>query len=64
MPLSRIVFFRYQLHVIVDEIYALSVFDPDVTFTSVLSLYHPDPEKVHFIWGFSKVSVDTNQTER
>ncbi|CAG5123857.1 unnamed protein product, partial [Candidula unifasciata] len=45
---------RYQLHVIVDEIYALSVFDPDVTFTSVLSLYHPDPEKVHFIWGFSK----------
>uniref|UniRef100_A0A0B7A105 Aminotransferase class I/classII large domain-containing protein n=1 Tax=Arion vulgaris TaxID=1028688 RepID=A0A0B7A105_9EUPU len=45
---------RYQLHVIVDEIYALSVFDPDVTFTSVLSIYHPDRDKVHFLWGFSK----------
>ncbi|CAL1546537.1 unnamed protein product [Lymnaea stagnalis] len=45
---------RYQLHVIVDEIYAMSIFDPDVKFTSVLSLYHPDPDRVHFLWGFSK----------
>lgn len=29
--------FRYELHVIMDEIYMLSVYD-DITFTSVLSL--------------------------
>ncbi|KAM7123893.1 LOW QUALITY PROTEIN: 1-aminocyclopropane-1-carboxylate synthase-like protein 1 [Ciconia maguari] len=45
---------RYELHVIMDEIYMLSVFD-DTTFTSVLSLdCLPDPERTHFMWGFSK----------
>uniref|UniRef100_A0A4W3JJJ9 1-aminocyclopropane-1-carboxylate synthase-like protein 1 n=1 Tax=Callorhinchus milii TaxID=7868 RepID=A0A4W3JJJ9_CALMI len=44
---------RHKLHVIVDEIYMLSVYD-DSTFTSVLSLNPPDPEKIHFMWGFSK----------
>ncbi|CAM5093761.1 unnamed protein product [Eretmochelys imbricata] len=45
---------RYQLHVIIDEIYMLSVYD-DTTFTSVLSLdCLPDPERTHFMWGFSK----------
>ncbi|XP_067418306.1 1-aminocyclopropane-1-carboxylate synthase-like protein 1 [Emydura macquarii macquarii] len=45
---------RYQLHVIIDEIYMLSVYD-DTTFTSVLSLDSlPDPERTHFMWGFSK----------
>uniref|UniRef100_A0A6G1RV18 1-aminocyclopropane-1-carboxylate synthase homolog (Inactive) like n=1 Tax=Hypotaenidia okinawae TaxID=2861861 RepID=A0A6G1RV18_9GRUI len=37
-----------------DEIYMLSVYD-DTTFTSVLSLdCLPDPERTHFMWGFSK----------
>ncbi|XP_062423593.1 1-aminocyclopropane-1-carboxylate synthase-like protein 1 [Rhea pennata] len=45
---------RYELHVIVDEIYMLSVYG-DATFTSVLSLdCVPDPERTHFMWGFSK----------
>ncbi|XP_052658295.1 1-aminocyclopropane-1-carboxylate synthase-like protein 1 isoform X2 [Harpia harpyja] len=45
---------RYELHVIMDEIYMLSVYD-DTTFTSVLSLdCLPDPERTHFMWGFSK----------
>uniref|UniRef100_H3ASI1 Aminotransferase class I/classII large domain-containing protein n=1 Tax=Latimeria chalumnae TaxID=7897 RepID=H3ASI1_LATCH len=45
---------RYKLHVIVDEIYMLSVYD-DTTFTSVLSFDHlPDPERTHVMWGFSK----------
>ncbi|OXB53719.1 hypothetical protein ASZ78_011566 [Callipepla squamata] len=45
---------RHELHVIMDEIYMLSVYD-DITFTSVLSLDSlPDPERTHFMWGFSK----------
>ncbi|NWX75009.1 1A1L1 protein, partial [Alca torda] len=45
---------RYELHVLMDEIYMLSVYD-DTTFTSVLSLdCLPDPERTHFMWGFSK----------
>ncbi|GFS01209.1 1-aminocyclopropane-1-carboxylate synthase-like protein 1, partial [Elysia marginata] len=45
---------RHQLHVIANELYGLSMYDPDVNFTSILSLPHPDPERVHFLWGFSK----------
>jgi len=45
---------KHSLHVIVDEIYGMSVFDKDVKFTSVLSLEHPDPQRTHFLWGFSK----------
>ncbi|XP_059173665.1 1-aminocyclopropane-1-carboxylate synthase-like protein 1 [Physella acuta] len=45
---------RYKLHVIANEIYAQSVSDPDVRFTSVLSLPLPDPGRVHFTWGVSK----------
>ncbi|NWI19493.1 1A1L1 protein, partial [Crypturellus soui] len=45
---------RHELHVIMDEIYMLSVYG-DATFTSVLSLDRvPDPERTHFMWGFSK----------
>ncbi|XP_038653101.1 1-aminocyclopropane-1-carboxylate synthase-like protein 1 isoform X2 [Scyliorhinus canicula] len=44
---------RHKLHVIMDEIYMLSVYD-DINFTSVLSLNQPDPERIHFMWGFSK----------
>ena len=47
-------FSRHELHVIVDEIYALSVFEG--TFTSVAALdVMPDPSRTHFVWGFSKV---------
>lgn len=46
--------YRYKLHVIMDEIYMLSVYD-DTTFTSILSLDSlPDPNRTHFMWGFSK----------
>ncbi|XP_054847323.1 1-aminocyclopropane-1-carboxylate synthase-like protein 1 [Eublepharis macularius] len=45
---------RYKLHVIMDEIYMLSVYG-DTTFTSILSLDSlPDPDRTHFMWGFSK----------
>ncbi|XP_073533459.1 1-aminocyclopropane-1-carboxylate synthase-like protein 1 isoform X2 [Phyllobates terribilis] len=44
---------RYSLHVILDEIYMLSVMNND--FTSVLSFQDlPDPKRRHFIWGLSK----------
>ncbi|XP_004708479.1 probable inactive 1-aminocyclopropane-1-carboxylate synthase-like protein 2 [Echinops telfairi] len=46
---------RHNLHVIVDEIYMLSVFDDATTFHSVLSLSSlPDPSRTHVIWGTSK----------
>ncbi|XP_069067742.1 1-aminocyclopropane-1-carboxylate synthase-like protein 1 [Pleurodeles waltl] len=45
---------RHELHVIVDEIYMFSVYD-DSSFTSVLSIEDlPDPQRTHFMWGFSK----------
>lgn len=54
---------KYDLHLISDEIYGLSVFEnpemPDpVPFTSILSIDPKglmDPRKVHMQWGFSKV---------
>ncbi|KAL2806234.1 putative inactive 1-aminocyclopropane-1-carboxylate synthase-like protein 2 isoform 2, partial [Daubentonia madagascariensis] len=46
---------RYNLHVIIDEIYMLSVFDASITFHSVLSMESlPDPNRTHVIWGTSK----------
>ncbi|CAL1527825.1 unnamed protein product [Lymnaea stagnalis] len=45
---------RHNLHVIANEIYALSVFDPEITFKSLLSLPLPNPNMVHFTWGSSK----------
>ncbi|KAM5224272.1 putative inactive 1-aminocyclopropane-1-carboxylate synthase-like protein 2 isoform 2-T2 [Hipposideros larvatus] len=46
---------RYNLHVIIDEIYMLSVFDESITFHSVLSMESlPDPKRTHVIWGTSK----------
>ncbi|XP_026884466.2 1-aminocyclopropane-1-carboxylate synthase-like protein 1 [Electrophorus electricus] len=46
---------EHVLHVIVDEIYMLSVFGEDITFHSVLSLDRlPDPQRTHVIWGLSK----------
>eukprot|EP00079_Xenopus_tropicalis_P015573 XP_004913497.1 PREDICTED: 1-aminocyclopropane-1-carboxylate synthase-like protein 1 [Xenopus tropicalis] len=46
---------RHSLHVIVDEIYMLSVFDEASSFHSVLSLDKlPDPQRTHVMWGISK----------
>ncbi|KAM9657988.1 putative inactive 1-aminocyclopropane-1-carboxylate synthase-like protein 2 [Trichechus inunguis] len=46
---------RHKLHVIIDEIYMLSVFDKSTTFHSVLSMESlPDPNRTHVIWGTSK----------
>ncbi|NWU98293.1 1A1L1 protein, partial [Upupa epops] len=45
---------RHALHVIMDEMYMLSIYD-DTPFCSVLSLARlPDPDRTHFMWGFSK----------
>uniref|UniRef100_A0A8C6DII3 1-aminocyclopropane-1-carboxylate synthase homolog (inactive) like n=1 Tax=Moschus moschiferus TaxID=68415 RepID=A0A8C6DII3_MOSMO len=47
--------FAKNLHVIVDEMYMLSVFDEAITFHSVLSMKSlPDPNRTHVIWGTSK----------
>ncbi|XP_004708480.1 1-aminocyclopropane-1-carboxylate synthase-like protein 1 [Echinops telfairi] len=46
---------RHALHVIVDEIYMLSVFDKSTTYHSVLSLDRlPDPQRTHVMWATSK----------
>ncbi|XP_076970907.1 putative inactive 1-aminocyclopropane-1-carboxylate synthase-like protein 2 [Tamandua tetradactyla] len=46
---------RYKLHVIIDEIYMLSVFDEFTKFYSVLSLKSlPVPSRTHVMWGTSK----------
>ncbi|KAG3285435.1 1-aminocyclopropane-1-carboxylate synthase-like protein 1 [Ictidomys tridecemlineatus] len=46
---------RHSLHVIVDEIYMLSVFQESLEFRSVLSLERlPDPQRTHVLWGMSK----------
>ena len=48
--------FRHDLHIIMDEVYGLSVWDENCLFHSVLSLKNiPDPNKTHFVWSFSKV---------
>lgn len=54
---------RHKLHLIGDEIYALSVWEspdlPDpVSFKSILSINAAqimDPSRVHVVWGMSKV---------
>ena len=54
---------KYQIHLISDEIYALSVFKNEeaadaAPFTSILSIDPAgiiDPSLVHVIWGMSKV---------
>lgn len=46
---------EHELHVVIDEIYALSTFLPN-SFRSILT-YHsllPDPSRTHFLWSFSK----------
>ncbi|XP_012659675.1 1-aminocyclopropane-1-carboxylate synthase-like protein 1 isoform X1 [Otolemur garnettii] len=46
---------RHELHVIVDEVYMLSVFEDSVGYRSVLSLEGlPDPQRTHVMWATSK----------
>ncbi|XP_054380443.1 1-aminocyclopropane-1-carboxylate synthase-like protein 1 isoform X9 [Pongo abelii] len=46
---------RHRLHVIVDEVYMLSVFEESVGYHSVLSLERlPDPQRTHVMWATSK----------
>lgn len=62
---------RYHIHLISDEIYALSVWDnPEhpgaVKFTSVLAIDVTgviDPSLVHVLWGLSKASYHQKNAE-
>ncbi|XP_024605065.1 1-aminocyclopropane-1-carboxylate synthase-like protein 1 isoform X3 [Neophocaena asiaeorientalis asiaeorientalis] len=46
---------RHELHVMVDEVYMLSVFEESVGYHSVLSLERlPDPQRTHMMWATSK----------
>merc|ERR1719350_491095 len=48
---------RHGIHFISDEIYALSIFDSEEKFNSVLSIpigEVPDPARTHVLWGLSK----------
>jgi uncharacterized tellurite resistance protein B-like protein len=63
---------QYQIHLISDEIYALSIWDnpeyPDAPkFTSVLSIDLTDiidPKLVHVLWGMSKASHRLKKAEQ
>ncbi|KAM4845481.1 1-aminocyclopropane-1-carboxylate synthase-like protein 1 isoform 1-T3 [Thomomys bottae] len=46
---------RHELHVIMDEVYMLSVFEESVEYRSILSLERlPDPQRTHVMWATSK----------
>ncbi|XP_046926707.1 1-aminocyclopropane-1-carboxylate synthase-like protein 1 isoform X2 [Lynx rufus] len=46
---------RHKLHVMVDEVYMLSVFEKSAGYHSVLSLEGlPDPQRTHVMWATSK----------
>ncbi|XP_023566459.1 1-aminocyclopropane-1-carboxylate synthase-like protein 1 isoform X1 [Octodon degus] len=46
---------RHKLHVIVDEVYMLSVFEESLGYHSVLGLERlPDPQRTHVMWATSK----------
>ncbi|KXJ04552.1 1-aminocyclopropane-1-carboxylate synthase-like protein 1, partial [Exaiptasia diaphana] len=48
---------RNDIHVIMDELYLLSIFKEGCTMKSVLSCKNiPDPKRLHVLWGLSKVS--------
>ncbi|GAB1598943.1 1-aminocyclopropane-1-carboxylate synthase-like protein 1 isoform X1 [Argonauta hians] len=44
----------YDLHIVFDEIYGLSIFGTDADSRSILSMNIPQPTKTHVLWGFSK----------
>ena len=43
------------MHVICDEIFALSVFEP-AGYTSIFDVIEPGSQDVHVLWGASKVN--------
>ncbi|KAK2156175.1 hypothetical protein LSH36_220g07022 [Paralvinella palmiformis] len=46
---------KYDLHVICDEAYGLTVFDPDTAVTSLFQMSDiPDRQRTFVLWGFSK----------
>ncbi|XP_072047562.1 1-aminocyclopropane-1-carboxylate synthase-like protein 1 [Amphiura filiformis] len=48
---------RHQLHVVLDEIYLMSIFGEGAQHSSILRYKTediPDPMRTHFTWGFSK----------
>nr|XP_045605766.1 probable inactive 1-aminocyclopropane-1-carboxylate synthase-like protein 2 [Procambarus clarkii] len=46
---------QHEVHVIIDEIYAFSIFDEEEGFSSVLCFKSlPDAQRTHVVWGFSK----------
>ena len=46
---------KFEMHFISDEVYAMSVYDPEVKFESILCLPNVvDPLRTHFLWGMSK----------
>lgn len=46
---------RHELHVVMDEVYMLSVFDEALEYRSVFSLERlPDPQRTHVMWSTSK----------
>jgi aspartate/methionine/tyrosine aminotransferase len=58
---------KNSIHLISDEVYALSVYDTDsddkksIKFSSALSIDHEgliDPDRLHVFYGMSKVSKD------
>ena len=44
-----------SMHVICDEIFALSVFEP-AGYTSIFDVIEPGSQDVHVLWGASKVN--------
>ena len=48
---------KFQMHFLSDEVYAMSVYDTQTKFKSILSIpnnFVPDPIRTHFLWGMSK----------
>ena len=46
---------KFQMHFLSDEVYAMSVYDTQAEFKSILSIPSvPDPMRTHFLWGMSK----------
>ncbi|KAG7167179.1 inactive 1-aminocyclopropane-1-carboxylate synthase-like protein 2-like [Homarus americanus] len=46
---------QHEVHVIIDEIYAFSIYNKEIKFNSVLGFESlPDPQRTHVLWGFSK----------
>ncbi|XP_072046929.1 1-aminocyclopropane-1-carboxylate synthase-like protein 1 [Amphiura filiformis] len=51
---------RHHLHVVLDEIYLMSIFGEGAEHSSILRYKTediPDPKRTHFTWGFSKFLV-------